>query len=146
MTRFFGVVLVLVAVVAAGFYFALRGVSDSDSTRTVEDTRVVLDGTPTTCGELFGAPCSLSLQTTYNRIAPRLDEFVRGTDLGPWAATIGFDESAALLVEACSLIGHPGQTQLEFVDLGRVWHPEAGSPELFPFWNRAREGLCPPSS
>lgn len=144
MTRFFGVVLVLVAVVAAGFYFVLRSVSDSESTRTVEDTRVVLDGTPTTCGELFGTPCSLSLQTTYNRIAPRLDEFVRGTDLGPWAATIDFDETAALLVEACSLIGQPGQTQLEFVDLGRVWHPEAGSPELFPFWNRARERLCPP--
>lgn len=144
MTRFFGVMLVLVAVVAAGFYFALRGLSDFDSTRTVEDTQVLLDGTPTTCGELFGAPCSVAMQTTYNRIAPGLDGFVRGADLGPWAATIDFDETAALLVEACSLIGQPGQTQLEFVDLARVWHPEAGSPELFPFWNRAREGLCPP--
>ncbi len=146
MTRFFGVVLVLVAVVAAGFYFALRGVSDSESTRSVEDTEVVLDGTPTTCGELFGAPCSVDVQTTYNRIAPRLDDFVRGADFGPWAATIGFDESAILVVEACNLIGRPGQTDLEFVDLARVRYPNAGSPELFPFWQRAREGLCPPPS
>lgn len=146
MTRFFGVVLVLVAVVAAGFYLVSRGAFDSDSTRTVEDTEVVLDGSPTTCGELFGAPCSVDVQTTYNRIGPRLDGFVRGADFGPWSATIGFDEAAILVVEACDLSGRPGQTDLEFVDLARVRHPDAGSPELFPFWQRAQEGLCPPPS
>lgn len=144
MTRFFAVVLLVVALAAAGFYVAFRLGPDTGPTRTLDDTRVVLDGTPTTCSELFDSPCSFDMQTTYNRYGPDVDDFVRSTDLGPYARAIGVTESARLLLEACMLIGRPGQTSLEFVEHAQVRHADVGSPDLFPFWNRASQGLCAP--
>ena len=111
--------------------------------RPLPDTAVMVHGRPTTCSELFGYPCDFDLQSTFNRWGRSLGPFVDSGVLGPYAEQIGFLASARLSLDACTLSHTTGKTVLEFVEQARRQHPEAGSPELFPFWHRTRQSLCP---
>ncbi|MDJ0362579.1 hypothetical protein [Rhodococcus sp. H29-C3] len=63
--------------------------------------------------------------------------------MGPYAADIGFVDSAKLSLQACGVARTAGKTVLEFEDLAQRDHPDATSAQLFPFWNQTRQELCP---
>ncbi|MGF7123045.1 hypothetical protein [Rhodococcus sp. AG1013] len=141
-------VLVGVVVVAAlcGFGFAFyRMVSDLPQTETsrpmVKET-FTIGGQPTTCEGLFGS-CDFNLQTSFNQWGRNLDVFGDAPTLGPYGREIGFPASAKLGLQACEIARAPGRTYLEFLDVAHVEHPEATSPQLFPFWDLAARELCP---
>ncbi|ABG99172.1 conserved hypothetical protein (plasmid) [Rhodococcus jostii RHA1] len=141
----------------------LSGIDDLPGARAdLEDERLPLPATPrpsrrpapsrTECSSsgaddhlqsAGGQACGFDLQTVYNDVGGRLEGFVHTADLGPYADRIGVAASANLSLRACVLARTSGRTFLEFVDVSQPAHPDAGSPELFPFWNRAREELCP---
>ena len=111
--------------------------------RTLADAVFVIDGTPSTCADLFAHPCDYTLQSQYNQWGPRLEQFLTTSPLGSYADRIGFAASAKLSLQACALSRTVGKTFLEFVAAARAEHPDATSPQLFPFWHRTRQGLCP---
>ncbi|GAF42979.1 hypothetical protein [Rhodococcus wratislaviensis] len=138
-------VLVCVVVGAAVFMvWAVASRPDApEPPRPLPDTAVMVHGVPTTCSELFGQPCDFGLQAAFNRWGTGLAAFVDSGVLGPYAERIGFLASAKLSLDACALSHTTGKTVLEFVEQAQRQHPDAGSPELFPFWNRTRQTLCP---
>lgn len=141
--------------VGGAVYFLTRNSQQQPPSRVLEDRSFVINGRPTTCGELIQQPCEFRLQTEYNRVGDRLESFLYSSalgsfatdtgfaaELGPFASDISFAAAAKLSLQACQLSDTTGKTILDFVELGRLDHPDAGSPELFAYWNRAREGLC----
>ncbi|MDI9978759.1 hypothetical protein [Rhodococcus sp. IEGM 1307] len=120
-----------------------RNTPSESAPRPVKDRAFVIGRHPTTCSQLVGQACGFDLQTVYNDVGDRLEGFVHTADLGPYADRMGVAASAKLSLQACVLARTSGKTFLEFVDVSQPAHPDAGSPELFPFWNRAREELCP---
>lgn len=138
-------VLIVVALCALAVV-VIRTIFESsrDTTpRPIADTTFTIHGRPTTCGALFGQPCDYTLQSAYNRWGAGLEPFIESSPLGPYATEIGFVASAKLSLQACGLNRTVGKTFLEFVALARREHPDATSPDLFPFWNRTRQALCP---
>ncbi|KAA0015875.1 hypothetical protein [Antrihabitans cavernicola] len=109
----------------------------------LEDTAFTVSGHPTTCSELFRHQCDFNLQYDYDKWGNGLESFVDSGVLGTYAEDIGFVPSAKLSLQACGVAGTDGTTFLNFIDLAHADHPDAGSPQLFPFWNRTRQGLCP---
>ncbi|CAG7634652.1 hypothetical protein SIM91_43500 [Rhodococcus opacus] len=118
--------------------------SSRDTTpRPLAEETFTIGGRPATCSALFGQPCDYTLQSEFNRWGSGLESFVESSPLGSYAADIGFVASAKLSLRACGLARTVGKTFLEFEALARRDHPDATSPQLFPFWNRTRQGLCP---
>ena len=74
------------------------------------------------------------LQSAFNRWGTGLAPFVDSGVLGPYAERIGFVASAKVSLDACALSHITGKAVLEFVEQAQRQHPDAGSPELFPFW------------
>jgi hypothetical protein len=145
MTRLLRTLLILLIVTGLGF--ALFQIARREpaplAPRPLADTVYVIAGRPTTCSDLLADACDYTLQTQYNRWGARLEEFLTTSPLGSYADRVGFAASAKLSLQACALSRTAGKTFLEFVAVARTDHPDAGSPQLFPFWNRARQGLCP---
>lgn len=137
--------VLIVVLIAAGVvtFFALWDGSDTAAHRPLDDSAFVIHGQRTTCSTLFGRPCDYDLQTEYNRWGAELGRFVDTTDFGPYGNALPFADAARLSLQACMYSHAAGRTELEFVELARRDHPDADSVELFPFWNRARQGLCP---
>ena len=138
-------VLIIVTVCTLAFVGFLVAFNSFRGTtpRPLADQTFTIHGQPTTCSMLFGHACDYSLQSQYNRWGNGLESFVESSTLGPYATEIGFAASAKLSLQACGLARTAGNTVLEFEALARAEHPEATSPQLFPFWNRTRQGLCP---
>ena len=138
-----GVVLLVVLIAAAVAAFFMVWESPEDpARRTLDDSAFVLDGHSTTCAALYREPCGYELQLEYNRRGANLDTFVNSTDLGPWGNSLSFADAAELTLQACVYSRTAGKTVLEFIELGRHAHPDAGPVELTPFWNKARQDLC----
>ncbi|MEE2056660.1 hypothetical protein [Rhodococcus artemisiae] len=133
--------VVLIAAAVAAFFIAWDGPKDPPQ-RTLDDSAFVLDGHSTTCTALFRKPCDYETQLEYNRRGTELDTFVDSTDLGPWGNSLPFADAAELALQACVYSRTAGMTVLEFIELGQRTHPDAGSVELTPFWNKARQELC----
>ncbi|GAB2646963.1 hypothetical protein ABI214_01450 [Prescottella soli] len=144
MSRILVAVLVVAAVFGVGFAIA-RGISDLPSKnvpRSLEDRSVVFDGRTVTCASLFAEGCGPDLQLAFDRWGGQLDVFA-SRDLGPWGRGLSRPAAVKLGLEACDTASMPGRTFLEFVETARIDHPDASSPELFPFWNEAGRALCP---
>ncbi|MEE2032377.1 hypothetical protein [Rhodococcus chondri] len=137
------IAILVLLVLGAVVFYATRDGSTESAERPLEDSSFVIEGRRTTCTQLFRHPCDYSLQLEFNRSGHNLENFVNSEYLGPYAENIGFAESAKLALQACVLSHTAGKTILEFVEVGRADHPDAGLVELFPFWNRARQQLCP---
>ncbi|NLV80664.1 MAG: hypothetical protein GXY65_15270 [Rhodococcus sp.] len=137
--------VLLVALIAVGVAVVLVAWNSVDEPRdrSLDDSAFLIHGRNTTCSTLFGEPCEFALQAEFNQRGRDLEEFVETTDFGPWGNALPFADAALLSLQACMYSGGAGKTELEFVELGRRTHPDAGSVQLFPFWNRARQGLCP---
>ncbi|QBJ98722.1 hypothetical protein ERC79_14005 [Rhodococcus sp. ABRD24] len=141
-------VLVGVAIIAAlcGFGVALyRFVSElprTPTSRPIVSESFTIGDRPSTCSDLFGV-CDYNLQLSYNRWGRQLDVFQDAPTLGPYGRELGFAASALLGLQACDVARTPGRTYLEFLDRANVEHPEATSPQLFPFWDLATRELCP---
>ena len=136
------IIVTLCTLAVVGFLVALSSFRDT-TPRPLADETFMIHGQPTTCSMLFGQACDYSLQSEYNRWGNGLESFIESSPLGPYATEIGFAASAKLSLQACGLARTAGKTALEFETLARREHPEATSPQLFPFWNRTRQGLCP---
>lgn len=134
------VAVVLTAIVWAVLYFAPER---NTETHTLADEEYMIGGHPTTCTELFGAPCDFALQIAYNRWGADLEEFVNSDAYGSFARSIGFPASAKLSLQACYIAKTPGRISFDFLDTARVDHPNAPTAELLVFWNRSRQELCP---
>ncbi|MDJ0396520.1 hypothetical protein QMK17_24775 [Rhodococcus sp. G-MC3] len=137
--------LIIVALCALAVVVFLK-VFDStrDTTpRPQADESFVIDGQEATCSTLFGQPCDYTIQSEYNRWGDGLESFVNSSPLGSYATDIGFVASAKLSLQACGVARTAGQTVLEFEELAQTDHPEATRTQLFPFWNRTRQSLCP---
>lgn len=136
-------IIVTLCALAGGVFLAVYDSSRDTAPRPLADTTFTIDGQPTTCSTLFEQPCEYRLQSEYNRWGGGLESFVHTSPLGTYAHDIGFAPSAKLSLTACGLARTAGKTFLEFVTVARADHPDATSPQLFPFWNRTRQGLCP---
>lgn len=138
-------VLIIVALCALAVvvFLAVFGSSRDTTPHPLADKTFTIHGRPTTCSTLFGQACDYSLQSEYNRWGNGLESFVESSPLGSYATDIGFVASAKLSLQACGLARTAGKTVLEFEALARREHPDATSAQLFPFWNRTRQGLCP---
>lgn len=123
--------------------FAVIKSSRDTTSPALADESFVIQGQPTTCSSLFGEPCDFDLQTEYNMWGDGLESFVDSGVLGPYAADIGFVDSAKLSLQACGVNRTAGKTVLEFEDLAQRDHPDATRAQLFPFWNETRQDLCP---
>lgn len=134
--------LALCVLVVAAFLTVFDTAQDTTS-RPLADKTSMIGGKPTTCSTLFEQPCDYSLQSEYNQWGDRLETFVTSSPLGSYASEIGFVASAKLSLQACSLARTAGRTVLDFESLARRNHPEAVSSQLFAFWNRTPQGLCP---
>ncbi|ANS28684.1 hypothetical protein R1CP_20010 [Rhodococcus opacus] len=145
MARLVRTVLVLLIVAGLGFavFQVLRHDPEHPEPHPLADAVFVISGRPTTCADLLTHPCDYTLQTQYNQWGARLEQFLTTSPLGPYADRIGFAASAKLSLQACALSRTVGKTFLEFVAVAHVDNPDATSPELFPFWNRTRQSLCP---
>lgn len=135
------VVVVLVIIVAVFAYFNAEKEDTKD--RTLADAQYSIGGGPTTCTELFGAPCDYTLQTGYNRWGGSLEQFVNSGAYGSFAREIGFPASAKLSLQACDISNTMGRTSLDFLDTARIDHPNAPTGELLVFWDKSRQQLCP---
>lgn len=136
-------IIVALCVLAVVVFLAVFDSSRDTSSRSLADDTFTIGGRPTTCSTLFGQPCDYTLQSEYNRWGNGLETFVTTSPLGSYATDIGFVASAKLSLQACGLARTAGKTFLEFEALARREHPDATSAELFPFWNRTRQALCP---
>lgn len=141
-------ILVAVLTVAAVFglgFMIVREASDLPSRtapRAVEDRSVAFDGETVTCATLFGDGCDIDVQLAFDRWGGQLDVFA-SRDLGPWGRGLSGPAVAKLGLEACDTASMPGRTFLEYVETARIDHPDASSPQLFPFWDEAGRVLCP---
>lgn len=133
--------VVLIAATVAAF-FVVWETPEDPARRDLDDSAFVLDGHSTTCTALFRKPCDYETQLEYNRRGTDLDKFVDSADLGPWGNSLPFADAAELALQACVYSRTAGKTVLEFIELGQRTHPDAGSVELTPFWNKARQELC----
>ncbi|NLE82417.1 MAG: hypothetical protein GX610_23140 [Rhodococcus sp.] len=137
------VIVVVVAVVAVWMYFNRE--EEDTKVRTLADAEYSIGGQPTTCAELFGAPCNFDLQSAYNTWGANLEQFVNSGAYGSFARDIGFPAAAKLSLQACAISKTPGRISFDFLDTARVDHPDAPTGELLVFWNKSRQELCPQS-
>ncbi|WP_430332629.1 hypothetical protein [Rhodococcus sp. ACT016] len=144
MSRILVAVLIVAAMFGGGVLVvrAMSDVSSTNATRSLEQRAVPFDGRTVTCAELFPGGCTFDLQLAFDRWGGHLEVF-GATDLGPWGRGVSRPEAAKLGLEACETSSVPGETFLEFSEQARIDHPEASSPQLFPFWDQARRVLCP---
>jgi len=143
-SRILVALLTVAAVFGIGFVIA-REMSDLPSRvtpRAVEDRSVAFAGGTVTCAALFGDGCDIDAQLAFDRWGGQLDVFA-SRDLGPWGRGLSAPEAAKLGLQACDTASMPGRTFLEFVETARIDHPDASSPQLFPFWDDAGRVLCP---
>ncbi|KAA0017021.1 hypothetical protein [Antrihabitans cavernicola] len=142
------VVIVVMVGVGVGLFFLgstylVSDPSPSAAPPPLADTAYTVNGRPTTCTDLFHQPCDFTLQYGYDMWGQHLESFVNSGVLGTYRDDIGFVASAELSLQACGVAHTTGKTFLDYLDLAHTDHPEAGSPQLFPFWNRTRQDLCP---
>lgn len=135
-------VVVVLGIIVAVFLYFNAGKEDTEE-RTLADAQYSIGGKPTTCTELFGAPCDYTMQTGYNRWGAHLEQFVNSGAYGSFARDIGFVPSAKLSLQACNISSTPGRTSLDFLDTAKIDHPNAPTGELLVFWNKSRQELCP---
>lgn len=145
MKRIANVLLIIVVVGGIGIalYFLVSEAAQDTPPRPLADQAFTINGRPTTCSELFRHACDFNLQSEYNMWGDGVESFVTSSALGSYAEDIGFVATAKLSLQACGLSRTPGKTFLEFIDLARLDQPDASSAQLFPFWNRTRQDLCP---
>ncbi|WP_137724125.1 hypothetical protein [Prescottella subtropica] len=144
MARILAAVITVAVLVGCGVV-AVRGwstLSQTSSSRTLDDRTVELDGKPVTCATLVPGGCDFDLQFAFDRWGGQIGVYA-AADLGPWARGAGTSQSVVLGLRACSVSRTPGKTFLEFVDVAHRTVPDASSPELFPIWRQARTVLCP---
>ncbi|MCL2533677.1 MAG: hypothetical protein FWE39_05880 [Nocardiaceae bacterium] len=144
MSRILVAVLIVAAMLGGGVLIvrAMSDVPPENATRSLDERAVSFDGRTVTCVELLADGCSFDVQLAFDRWGGQLGVF-GATDLGSWGRGLSRPEVAKLGLEACDTSSVPGKTYLEFVETARIDHPEASSPQLFPFWDQARRVLCP---
>ncbi|PTR27418.1 hypothetical protein C8K36_10440 [Rhodococcus sp. OK519] len=144
MSRIIVAVLLVAALFGTGvaFYRVLSDVAPASTDRPLANEVATVKGRTMTCAELLPDGCTFDLQFAFDRWGDGLNAFV-ASDLGPWGRGLPVAPAAKLGLEACNTASMPGRTYLEFEPVARVDHPGASTPELYPFWNQAREILCP---
>ncbi len=136
-------IIVGLCALAVFVYFAVFDSTRDTTPHPLADEIFVIHGQETNCSTLFKQPCDYTLQSEFNRWGNGLESFIDSNTLGPYATDIGFASSAKLSLQACGVARTAGKTVLEFEDLARQDHPNATRTELFSFWNRTPQGLCP---
>lgn len=136
-------IIVGLCALAVFVYFAVFDSTRNTTPNPLPDETFVIQGQETNCSTLFKQPCDFTLQSEFNQWGDGLESFIDSNTLGSYATEIGFAPSAKLSLQACGLARTAGKTVLEFEALARQDHPDASRAELFPFWNRTPQGLCP---